>query len=259
MLYDFEEVLRAQPSRPTILRAAYYMSKWDPFLDAARSGTLPTMLPPDLSCRWSRPPISVRAAARLLTEPLARRASISSKGWKRYTPGDVAEAFARALGGPSNRMSSHGTSGEAAYADLGFSPPAAHSYAEMTVLSVEGGFDMPASPERGSTTLQAYIDNWSRRRDRRSAHMLQRAGPDILAMRSFRHLPPDGDGAGVCRETGLLTIAAGQGRFFEGNRHASGCKSRRMGGWRMTVIRIVPNVATDRPMKHSSSMGTFWK
>ncbi len=46
---------------------------------------------------------------------------------------------------------------EQAYRKLGFSEAAAHSYARMTRISVDGGFEMPKSPERGQITLEAYI------------------------------------------------------------------------------------------------------
>ena len=40
---------------------------------------------------------------------------------------------------------------------MGFSDAAAESYARMTEVSVDGGFEMPDKPERGTTTLQQHI------------------------------------------------------------------------------------------------------
>ena len=45
-----------------------------------------------------------------------------------------------------------------AYRALGFSDAAADSYARMTTVSVDDGFDTPAAPEHGETTLAAYIN-----------------------------------------------------------------------------------------------------
>lgn len=39
----------------------------------------------------------------------------------------------------------------------GFSEAAAESYARMTEVSVDSGFDLSDTPLRGSTTLVAYI------------------------------------------------------------------------------------------------------
>jgi hypothetical protein len=40
---------------------------------------------------------------------------------------------------------------------MGFSDAAAESYAGMTAASVDGNFDTPEEPLRGSTTLETYI------------------------------------------------------------------------------------------------------
>jgi hypothetical protein len=40
---------------------------------------------------------------------------------------------------------------------MGFSKPAAQSYARMTAASVDGGFEMPDEPVRGSVSLKDYI------------------------------------------------------------------------------------------------------
>jgi uncharacterized protein YbjT (DUF2867 family) len=66
VLYDFEQALKSQPIPTTILRAAYYMTNWDPLLDAARNGSLPTMFPEDRSVSMVAPQELVQAAVRLL-------------------------------------------------------------------------------------------------------------------------------------------------------------------------------------------------
>ena len=44
-----------------------------------------------------------------------------------------------------------------AFRAQGFSQAAAQSYARMTAVSVESGFEAPTSAERGQITLEAYI------------------------------------------------------------------------------------------------------
>ena len=44
-----------------------------------------------------------------------------------------------------------------AYRHLGFSAAAADSYARMTAVSVDSGFEMPEGAIRGTTTLETYI------------------------------------------------------------------------------------------------------
>jgi uncharacterized protein YbjT (DUF2867 family) len=156
-LYAFEQALRSSAIPSTILRAAYYMSNWDSFLDAARSGILPTMLPPDLRLPMVAPADLGQVAAKLLTEPIANTGLHYVEGPKRYTSADVAEAFAEALGRPVSLQVIPRDEWEEAYLDLGFSPPAARSFARMTELTVDGGAEMPDRPVRGNLTLEAYI------------------------------------------------------------------------------------------------------
>lgn len=157
VLCDFEEALRTQTIPSTILRAAYYMSNWDPLLAAARLGSLPTMLPPDLVMPMVAPEDLGRAAARLLSEPVRQTGIRHVEGPERYTSDDVARAFSSALGRPVDLDLIPRQRWEAAYGDLGFSPSAARSYAGMTALSVDGDVEMPERPERGSVTLEAYV------------------------------------------------------------------------------------------------------
>jgi hypothetical protein len=46
---------------------------------------------------------------------------------------------------------------EAKFRELGFSAPAARSYAAMTAASVDEDYALPERPERGPTTLHAYV------------------------------------------------------------------------------------------------------
>ena len=158
VLYELEQGVQRQAIPATIQRAAYYMSNWDQLLQPVLdSGKLPTMLPGDLALPMVAPEDLGRNAGRLLMQNEARKQIVYVEGPQPYSANDVARAFSRALGRevatsviPEDRW-------HAAFKQLGFSDAAASSYSNMTKVSVEGGFEMPEHPIRGSTTLEAYI------------------------------------------------------------------------------------------------------
>jgi len=158
VLYDFEQALAAQPVPAVVQRGGYYFSNWDAQLEEAKSGTLTTMLPADLKIPMVAPEDLGRAAARRLEEPLLDNRTIHAvEGPERYSARDVADAFAAALDRPVEIVVTPRDQWEQAYRKLGFSEAAAHSYARMTRITVDGGFEMPTSPERGQITLESYI------------------------------------------------------------------------------------------------------
>jgi uncharacterized protein YbjT (DUF2867 family) len=159
VLYDFEQALARQPIPAMVLRAAYYMSNWDQLLEAAKEGTLPTMYPADLAIPMVAPADLGAAAARLLQEASDRAVVRYVEGPARYSSNDVATAFAKALGRDVRVSVIPRDRWEDAYRDLSFSERAATAYARMTAIRVDGGFDMPADPERGSVTLEAYTQD----------------------------------------------------------------------------------------------------
>jgi uncharacterized protein YbjT (DUF2867 family) len=158
VLYDLEQALLNQPIPVTIQRAAYYMSNWDAVLDAAKGGTLPTMFPADLKIPMVAPADLGRAAAQRLRELPRVEEPHYVEGPERYSANDVAAAFAAALGKAVTVQATPRDRWVEAYRALGFSDAAADSYARMTAVSVDDGFDTPAAPERGETTLAAYVN-----------------------------------------------------------------------------------------------------
>lgn len=157
-LYELEQGLAAQPIPFSVIRAAYYMSNWDMMVTPAReNGVLPTMYPADLAIPMVAPVDLGRVAAGLLTEPAERTDIHYVEGPDRYSSTDVANAFAEALGRSVTLAVTPRDQWEAAYRKLGFSEPAARSYARMTGISVDGDFEMPDDPIRGRVTLDAYI------------------------------------------------------------------------------------------------------
>lgn len=157
ILFDFEQALARQPIPATVLRAAYYMSNWDSLLDSAKQGVLPTMYPADLAIPMVAPSDLGAAAARLLKEDADRAGVHHVEGPTRYSSSDVAAAFAIALGKDVSVTVTPREQWEDAFRKLGFSEAAATAYARMTAVSVDGTFNMPTNPERGTVSLDAYI------------------------------------------------------------------------------------------------------
>jgi uncharacterized protein YbjT (DUF2867 family) len=158
-LFEMEQGLRAQSIPHSIIRAAYYMSNWDAMIEPVRNdGIIPTMYPADLKIPMVAPADLGVVAARLLCEPVENAGMHYVEGPERYSSNEVAEAFSQALGKPIKCVVTPRDQWEAAYRKLGFSEAAARSYTRMTAISVDGDFDMPKDPVRGSVTFQAYVD-----------------------------------------------------------------------------------------------------
>ncbi len=158
VLWEFEEGLRSQSIPAAINRAPYYFSNWDEQLDSIReTGKLQTMYPADLALPKAAPRDLGKAAADRLLSPVADTGVRYIEGPDRYSSNDVAQAFAEVLGIPVEVVVTPREQWEAAYRKLGFSKPAANSYARMTAVSLDGGFDYGARAIRGVTTLDEYI------------------------------------------------------------------------------------------------------
>ena len=156
-LWRLEEGVRAQSIPAAINRGAYYMSNWAGMLEPAREGTLPSMYPPDLAIPMVAPVDLGDAAAQRLTSGVDDVGVVDVEGPERYTAADVAAAFSRALGRPVEVAVTPPEAFEEVYLGLGFSAPSAASFANMTRLSVEGGFDLPEHPRRGRVDLETFI------------------------------------------------------------------------------------------------------
>ncbi|ARO33248.1 NmrA-like family protein (plasmid) [Rhizobium sp. NXC14] len=158
VLYELETGLRSQPIPASIIRAAYYYSNWDTMVGpVTKDGVLSTMLPADLKLPMVAPEDLGKVAARLLHEPIDRIGIYPVEGPERYSPNDVAAAFAAAIGRTVRVEVIPRETWEDAYRNLGFSDAAAHSYARMTARTVDGP-EYPEGSIRGSISLQTYID-----------------------------------------------------------------------------------------------------
>lgn len=158
VLYEFEQALAAQPIPAVIQRGAYYMSNWDTLLDAARDGTLPSLFPANLRLPMVASEDLGQAAARRLRAPDAGTGVHHVEGPERYSPSDVADAFAAALGRPVEVSVTPREKWVEDFRARGFSEAAARSYTGMTAISVEGVCKLPDDPERGTVTLATYVE-----------------------------------------------------------------------------------------------------
>ena len=157
-LHELEAGVRDQPIPSAIVRAAYYYTNWDAQLDPIReAGVLTTMYPATLKIPMVSPDDLAREAARLLMASADVGGTVYVEGPSRYSSDDVAAAFATALGRPVETAVVPRDHWEAAFRKLGFSDPAARSYARMTAISVDGDYTRPDDPVRGTVTLSDHI------------------------------------------------------------------------------------------------------
>lgn len=158
VLYAMERALESQSIPYSVIRAAYYMSNWDAALATARAdGVVRSFLPATFRLPMVAPRDLGLAAAELMTAPADERRLRYVEGPRRYTPADVAVCFASALGREVRVEEVPRDRWVEGFRELGFSQPAAESYAAMTAATVDG-LELADDPLRGSTTLREYID-----------------------------------------------------------------------------------------------------
>ncbi|MFK3649502.1 NmrA family NAD(P)-binding protein [Lysobacter enzymogenes] len=158
ILYEMERGLRKLGIAHSVIRAAYYMSNWDASLDDARErGIVRSFLPAGFRLPMVAPHDLGVAAADLMTAPADEQALRYVEGPRRYSPSDVAACFASALGRAVTVEEVPRDRWVEGFRELGFSQPAAESYAAMTAATVDG-LELADDPVRGATTLREYID-----------------------------------------------------------------------------------------------------
>ncbi|MDP5281442.1 NAD(P)H-binding protein [Sphingomonas sp. DG1-23] len=154
-LWELEQGLAAQDIPYAINRGAYYFSNWAMNLQEVREqGVLRTMFDPGFELPMVAPEDLGRHAAALMTDD--RTGMFLVEGPRRYTPQDVAEAFAAALARPVRVETIPRDQWVATFKATGFSDAAAESYSRMTAATA----DSPGWPDdviRGQTRLEDYI------------------------------------------------------------------------------------------------------
>jgi uncharacterized protein YbjT (DUF2867 family) len=154
-LWELEQGLAEQPIPYAVNRGAYYFSNWAANLAEVREeGVLRTMFEADFELPMAAPEDLGEHAAELMTDD--RSGVFFAEGPRRYTPQDVANAFAAALGRTVRVETTPREQWVPAFKAMGFSSPAAESYARMTGATVDGP-DFPGDPVRGEMRLEDYI------------------------------------------------------------------------------------------------------
>jgi uncharacterized protein YbjT (DUF2867 family) len=154
-LWALERGLAEQPIPYAINRGAYYFSNWAANLDEVRDeGVLRTMFDADFELPMVAPEDLGAHAAALMTDD--RTGIFFVEGPRLYTPQDVANAFAAALDRTVRVETVPRNQWTPAFKAIGFSSPAAESYARMTATTVDGPA-FPDDPVRGAVRLEDYI------------------------------------------------------------------------------------------------------
>jgi uncharacterized protein YbjT (DUF2867 family) len=165
VLYQMERLLQKMDLSVTIIRAAYYMSNWDGYLEGVKeNGQLPAFFPRDFPLPMVAPHDIGRFAARLMKEPIDKSGLYYVEGPRVCTPNDVAAAFGAALHKAVEVVEIPEAGWVEAFKNTGFSQQAAESYAAMTKATVEDESEKPTDPVRGSTTIEKYIKELSQRK-----------------------------------------------------------------------------------------------
>jgi uncharacterized protein YbjT (DUF2867 family) len=154
-LWELEKGLAEQPIPFAINRGAYYFSNWAANLEEVREeGVLRTMFDHDFELPMAAPEDLGRHAGTLMTDE--RTGVFFAEGPRRYTPQDVANAFAAALGRSVRVETIPREQWVPAFKAMGFSSPAAESYARMTGATADA-LELPPAPVRGEVRLEDYV------------------------------------------------------------------------------------------------------
>lgn len=159
VLQEMEEGLKELGVSTTILRAAYYMSNWDNFLESAKTeNQIYSLYPLDFKIPMVAPADIGKVAAELLQEPISSVGTYYIEGPEKYSARDVAEAFSEVLGKEVHVKVIEEGEWEPWLLRMGFSQAAAESMIKMTKIMLEEKYEKPASPIRGTTTIKEYVN-----------------------------------------------------------------------------------------------------
>lgn len=158
VLYDMEQSLAGINIPVTVIRGAYYMSNWAMSLETAQqAGKVYSFYPGDYKLPMVSPADIGRFAAELMLEPITQTGLHYVEGPEKYSPNDVAAAFAAALVKEVKAVEIPEAQWEQTLKDAGFSEPAAKSMAAMTRVTLQQKFEQPQHTVKGTTTLNNYI------------------------------------------------------------------------------------------------------
>lgn len=154
-LWELERGLAQQSIPYAINRGAYYFSNWAANIEEVReTGVLRTMFDADFELPMVAPQDLGKHAAALMTDD--RSGIFHVEGPRRYTPRDVADAFAASLGRSVRVETVPREEWVPVFKAMGFSGAAAESYARMTEATVDD-LELPPEPVRGAARLEDCI------------------------------------------------------------------------------------------------------
>ena len=158
VLHEMEQGLATMRVPAAVLRSAYYMSNWDHALESARTeGKVHTFFPVDFVLPMVAPQDIAERAAELMLEGAGQGAVHHVEGPTRYSPADVAAAFASALGRDVKAEEIPPSAWIDAMKTIGFSDRAAASFAGMTRAALAATYPDVSEVTRGSTSLTRYV------------------------------------------------------------------------------------------------------
>lgn len=158
VLYEMEQALKRLPLKVNIIRAGYYYSNWDGFLETAKAeGKIYTMYPPDFKLPMAAPQDIGRFAAGLISSDNDYKEPYDFHGPEDYSPNDVASAFSKALGKPVIAEEIPQSGWMDFLTSAGFCKEAAQSMAAMTKITLEKNYEQPKNIERGLVTIDEYV------------------------------------------------------------------------------------------------------
>lgn len=164
VLYEMEQELKKLPLKVNIIRAGYYYSNWDGFLETAKAeGKIYTMYPADFKLPMAAPQDIGRFAAGLISSDNHNNEPYDFFGPDHYSANDVAEAFSKALGKPVATEEIPENSWIDFLMSAGFCSEAAQSMAAMTKITLEKNYEQPKNIQRGLTTIYEYVEQLVKR------------------------------------------------------------------------------------------------
>jgi uncharacterized protein YbjT (DUF2867 family) len=161
MSYLLEHAFEGLDVQTTFIRPSYYFSNWMMSLPMIKEkGILATFYPVDMKISMVSP-IDVAAYAQDILTKDDDGSKIYELLGHDYSPADVAQAFANALGREVKAQQIPPDQWEKTLKEAGFSPDGIRNFIEMTELVVAGKTKPEANGTtilRAGTTLQEYID-----------------------------------------------------------------------------------------------------
>jgi uncharacterized protein YbjT (DUF2867 family) len=158
VLFEMEEALRDLDIPHAIIRAAYYMSNWDNFIESAKTeGIIYSMYPEEFKFPMVAPSDLGVVASGLLEGSIDKKEIYYVEGPERYSPADVAKAMSRILGKVVKVKVLQEGEWMPWLLNMGFSQAAAESMVKMTEITLNQQYEMPTNFYRGSTTLEEYL------------------------------------------------------------------------------------------------------